>query len=70
MKARQRSRDRNIREDDRNTSYFHAVASQRNRKKRIFCLETEDGLIEDNDLMLKDAVDFLKLFLGVNLIVV
>jgi len=64
MKARQRSRDRNIIEGDRNTSYFQAVASQRNRKKRISCLETEDGLIQDNDLMLKHVVDFNKTLFG------
>jgi hypothetical protein len=37
IRARQRTRDRDIK-GDRNTSYFFAMANQRKRKKCISCL--------------------------------
>jgi len=64
IKVRQRSRDRKIKEGDRNTAYFQAVANQRNRKKRISGLESSEGWIEDNDAMLKHAVSFYKNLFG------
>jgi hypothetical protein len=64
IKVRQRSRDRKIKEGDRNTTYFQAVANQRNRKKRISGLESSEGWIEDNDAMLKHAVSFYKNLFG------
>jgi hypothetical protein len=60
----QRSRDRKILESDRNTTYFQAVANQRNRKKRISGLESPEGWIDDNESMLKRALSFYKSLFG------
>ena len=60
VKARQRSRDRCVKEGDRNTAYFQAVANQRSRKKRVEVLEGPNGLVEDQKGMMDIAVDFYK----------
>jgi hypothetical protein len=44
IKSRQRSRDRNILEEDRNMVYFQAVANHKSRKKRVDALEDPNGL--------------------------
>jgi hypothetical protein len=60
IKARQRYRDRNILEGGRNTSYFHATANHRFRKKRIETLKGRDGLVHETDEILRIAADYYK----------
>jgi hypothetical protein len=60
IKVRQRSRDRIIREGDRNIAYFHAIANYRWREKRIECLNDPDGPMHDPQDILKMAAEFYR----------
>ena len=60
IKIRQSSRDRDILEGDRNTTYFHAVANYRSRKKRSDYLESPIGHVSDQKGMMNIAVGFYK----------
>ena len=52
IKAKQRSRDRDIKEEDRNTESFHAVANQRRRKTAIHSLDGPLSPVTDTKEML------------------
>lgn len=60
IKAKQRSRDRNIKEGDRNTAYFQALANERSRRKKVDCLESPVGLVYDQKRKMEVAVKFYK----------
>jgi hypothetical protein len=60
IKIRQRSRDRMILEGDRNTTYFHAVANHKYRKKRIEQIKGPSGMVQGTSEMLKVVVSFYK----------
>jgi hypothetical protein len=45
---------------DRNTAYFHAVANQHRRKKKIEVLNGPDGPVHDTNGMLNIASSFYK----------
>jgi hypothetical protein len=51
-KTWQRSRDRKLVEGDRNTTYFHALANRRKRKKTLAILDGSDGTVESTGEML------------------
>jgi hypothetical protein len=60
VKAKQRSRDRDIKEGDRNTSYFHAVANQRRRKMLVHSLDGPDGPATGEKEMIDLATSYYK----------
>ena len=64
VRARQRSRERNVKEGDKNTAYFHALANQRNRKKRIAVLEGPLGPVTETKDLLSLATDYYKSLFG------
>jgi hypothetical protein len=64
IKIRQRARDKQILEGDRNTTYFHAIANHRNRKKRIDRLRGPNGMVTETSEILKIAANYYKELFG------
>jgi hypothetical protein len=52
IKARQRSREKEIKEGDMNTSYFFAKANQRKKKKTVSSLETNGVMLKSPKICL------------------
>jgi hypothetical protein len=60
IKARPRARERDIKEGDRNTKYFHVVANQRKRKTTIHSIEGPAGAKENIEEIIRVATDYYK----------
>jgi hypothetical protein len=51
-------------EGDANTHFFHSSANSRRRKTRICSLETENGIISEQQDICKHIVEFYKNLFG------
>jgi len=59
-KSKTKIREREIKEGDRNTRYFHIVANRRRRKTTIHVLDGPDGPMHNTAEMLQIATDYIK----------
>lgn len=66
LKWRQRSRCRWVAEGDRNTRYFHSIASSRQRRNMILELEDNGRIISDNQEINRLFADSMMGILGVS----
>jgi hypothetical protein len=60
IKARQRSRERDIKEGVKNRAYCFAKANQRRRKNAIACLEDGERILTENKDLINHEVQFYK----------
>ena len=64
LKWKQRSKDKEIKEGDLNTRYFHAKANGRQRKNRIISLEQDEGVIEGETALNEYITNYYKGLFG------
>jgi hypothetical protein len=60
IKAKQRARERDIKDGDRNTKYFKSVANQRRRKTTIHRMEGHAGEVETTEEIVGVATNYYK----------
>ena len=60
----QRSHDKQLKEGDRNTEYFHRMANGRKRRNLIISMEDEGRTIEGDAELLAHATDYYKNLFG------
>jgi hypothetical protein len=58
IKARQMEREREIKEGDRNTRYFQAVANQRRRKNNVHCMEGPEETVQSTEEIVEVATNY------------
>ncbi|XP_077249381.1 uncharacterized protein LOC143888877 [Tasmannia lanceolata] len=57
---RQRSRVKWLLEGDKNTAFFHAIASARRRRNRIESLEVEGEIVSDRERIIEEIIAFYR----------
>ncbi|XP_077219030.1 uncharacterized protein LOC143853179 [Tasmannia lanceolata] len=57
---RQRSRVKWLLEGDKNTAFFHAMASARRRRNRIESLEVEGEIVSDKERIIEEIIEFYR----------
>ncbi|XP_077212822.1 uncharacterized protein LOC143847924 [Tasmannia lanceolata] len=57
---RQRSRVKWLLEGDKNTAFFHAMASARRRRNKIESLEVEGEIVSDKERIIEEIIEFYR----------
>ena len=64
IKQLQKYKDREIKDGDNNTKYYHAKVNGRRRKNRIVSLEQEEGIVEGDEKLMEYITKFYKELFG------